>query len=219
MGLRITDLAYTRQRGRGLATVTFDDGTTLSLDAELAVRFQLKRGLAMTDAELDALRAAQARLEARQRLIRYLALRRKTRRECVQYLERLRFPPDAIDEAVAAADTLGMIDDTRYAEAFARTRGKGARLGPRAIRHELMARGVDAETAYAAIAPAQDPDAQRANARRAAERKADSLRKSADPAARTKLMQFLMRKGYDTDVAREVSRELLGQRAASDHDE
>jgi regulatory protein len=115
--------------------------------------------------------------------------------------------------AVEHARELGMIDDKAYAGAYTRTQERGALKGPRAIRHELHQRGVDRDTAAEAVAAAEDPEAQRANARRAAERKAASLAREAPAKARLKLMQYLLRKGYDGTVAAEVTRELLGGNA------
>ena len=206
--MRITELAYKRKRGQGLVEVAFDDGSVLAVDAELSVVHKLARGMDLSADALEALRRDQHRLEARQRLVRHLALRRKTRRECELYLRRLGFDADAVEGALEKAAALGMIDDQGYAEAYTRTRQRGARKGPRAIRYELLQRGVDRDTAERAVRPAAGRDAQLEGARAAAARKAASL--AGDPRARAKLAQFLMRRGYDADVAAEVARAMPG---------
>ncbi|MCX7717236.1 MAG: recombination regulator RecX, partial [Candidatus Sumerlaeaceae bacterium] len=150
-------------------------------------------------------------LAARRRLIRHLAARRKTVREAQSYLERLGFAPDAVETAVAAARELGLLDDARFAESLRRTHERVGLRGPRAIRHDLLTRGVDPETADAAVQPSCDPETQRVNARRAAERRAAALRTEPPAKARQKLQAFLLRKGYDADIATEVTRQLLGE--------
>lgn len=206
--MRITELAYKRKRGQGLVEVTFDDGSSLVVDAELSVVHKLARGLELGADALEALRRDQHHLEARQRLVRHLAVRRKTRRECALYLKRLGFGDGAVEAALEKATALGMIDDQSYAEAYTRTQQRGARKGPRAIRYELLQRGVDRDTAERAVQPVTDRETQMSGARAAAERKAASL--AGDPRGRAKLAQFLMRRGYDGDVAAEVARAMLG---------
>ena len=210
--MRIESLTHRRVRGTGdIIEVRFDDGSLLELDAELAVRFRLATGVHLTGEERARLAAEQARLGARRRLVRHLSARRKTVREAQAYLERLGFPDDAVEAAVAAARELGLLDDARFAESLRRTHERVGRRGPRAIRHELLTRGVDPDTADTAVRPSCDPATQRINARRAAERRAASLRTEPPAKARQKLHAFLVRKGYDADIAAEVTRELLGE--------
>lgn len=210
--MRIESLAHRRVRGKGdMIEVRFADGSLLELDAELAVRFRLATGADLTADECARLEAEQARLAARRRLIRHLAARRKTVREAQAYLERLGFAQDAVESAVAAARELGLLDDARFAESLRRTHERVGLRGPRAIRHDLLTRGVDPATADAAVQPSCDPETQRVNARRAAERRAAALRTEPPAKARQKLQAFLLRKGYDADIAAEVTRQLLGE--------
>lgn len=213
MAVRIVDMTWLKKRGRGVVEVSLDNATSLALDAEIAVRFQLKRGMELSDALEQALRAENELLGARQRLVRYLSLRLKTAREAGDYLARLGFSEEAASAAVEHARALGMINDKAYAGAYTRTQQRGALKGPRAIRHELQQRGVDRATAAEAVAAAAEPETQRGNARRAAQRKAASLSREEPAKARVKLMQYLLRKGYEGTVAAEVTRELLGGNA------
>jgi regulatory protein len=209
MMARIADMSWSKKRGRGAAEIALDDGTVLQLDAEIAVRFQLKRGMEVSAALAETIRSENAMLEARQRLVRHLAMRRKTAQEAHTYLTRLGFTEEAAAAAVEHARALGMIDDQEYARTYARSQQRGARKGPRAIRYELEQRGVDRPTADEAVAPGRERETQLANARHAAERKAAALAREAPAKARAKLMQFLLRRGYEGDIAAEVARELL----------
>jgi SOS response regulatory protein OraA/RecX len=210
--MRIESLAHRRVRRTGdIIEIRFDDGSILELDAELAVRFRLATGAELSGGDIARLEAEQARLAARRRLVRHLAARRKTVREAHAYLERLGFPPDAVTSAVEAALDLGLLDDARFAQSLCRTHERVSHRGPRAIRHELVSRGVAPETADAAVQPSRDPDTQRANARHAAQRRAAALQGEPAARARQKLHAFLLRKGYDPDIADEVTRQIMGE--------
>ena len=205
--MRITQLTYVRKRGQGRVSLELSDGSVLELDAELAVGHQIKTDMVLSASALEGLRREQHALEARQRLVRYLALRRKSRREAQMYLARLGFSEEAVEGALEKATALGMLDDTEYAQAFTHTAQRSANKGPRAICYELRQRGVDAQTAGEAVAGAEPREVQMEHARLAAGRRAVALRK--DPKGRAKLGQFLMRKGYDGSVASEVAREMI----------
>jgi regulatory protein len=208
--LVILTLQYTRKRSGGEVHVEFDNGTKLVVDPDLSVQFQLSRGMMLTEERHQELVIAQERLSARRRLIRNLALRKKTAKEAQRWLRELKFPDHAITYAVKVAQQQGYINDEEYAQLFARAQDRSARKGPRAIKQELQARGVDRHIAAEAVAPLEDPARQREAARQVAEKKVVQLAREPDATkARLKLHQFLMRKGYDAEIALEVTRDLL----------
>ena len=57
--MRITKLTYVRKRGQGRVNLELADGSTLELDAELAVAHQLKSDMVLTGQALAALRREQ----------------------------------------------------------------------------------------------------------------------------------------------------------------
>jgi regulatory protein len=208
---RILSLQYVRKRSGGEVYVEFDDSTKLIVDPDLAVQFHLARGLGLDDSSYDDLVRAQERLAARRRLIRNLTLRKKTAREAEGSLRAHQFHDHAIDYAIQVARDQGYINHEQYAEAYTRAQERSAKKGPRAIRQELQMRGVEKEIVYEAVREASSPDVQRERARDLALKKAPSLRREEPQKARLKLHQFLMRKGYDPEIALEITRETLGR--------
>ncbi|MGI8905408.1 MAG: regulatory protein RecX [Candidatus Sumerlaeaceae bacterium] len=210
--MQIVALQYVRKRTGGEVHVDFDDGSKLVVDPDLSVQFHLARGMVFNEERHRELVVAQERLSARRRLIRNLSLRKKTAREAERYLSELKFPEHAIEYAVAVAKEHGFLNDAEYAKAYTRSQERSAKKGPRAIRQELRARGVDREIADQAVEPLTDLDVQRASAREVGEKKALALRRKPDVQnAKLKLHEYLMRKGYDPEIALEVTRELLGR--------
>jgi regulatory protein len=107
----------------------------------------------------------------------------------------------AAEDADAAIERLaeqGLQDEARFAEMLVRTR-MGAGQGPMRIRAELNTHGLASELIEAAFDEnAADWDTQ---ARAIIERRyrADEL---ADPALRRKAIEFLLRRGFELDMAR-----------------
>lgn len=210
--MRILSLSYKRTRTGGEVCVEMDDRPTITVDAEIAVQHRLASGAELTEDGLQQLVAANAQLLARRRLIQYLALRRKTEAESRRYLSRHGFAEEAIDAAIEAARNGGYLDDQQYAEAYVRTQVRSSLKGPRAIRQELLIRGVGEDAVKKALAPVADSAAQKESALQLAARKVAEIQRKNDPVkAGLKLQMMLLRKGYDPDIASEVTRQLLGK--------
>jgi regulatory protein len=100
-----------------------------------------------------------------------------------------------------------------------RNRSQTRKLAKGALRRELSEKGVDQETAAAALEQISDAD-EEAAARSLVERKLRPGTDLADPAERDKttrrLASMLARKGYQPSQAFRIVSEVLDQAAASD---
>jgi regulatory protein len=209
--MKISDLKYRQRRIGSEVSVSFDDGSVMALDAELSVRFHLARGLDLSLERLQEIQRADEFLKARSKLIKYLALRKKSSLEARRYLQKAGFSAPAIDEATNVASELGYLDDTDYAEAFARTRQKSGTKGPRRVTAELQARGISRDEAQRVVATMTEPETQMELARKVAAKKYPTIKDEANQAkASRKLAQHLARRGFDPDVCDRVTREFFG---------
>src|SRR5262245_12986384 len=102
------------------------------------------------------------------------------------------------------------LDDRRVAEAHVRAASRVKRRGRLRIERELTARGIDRTTAHEALA-ALSPDDDLAAIRQVLARK--RVPAKLDQAARRRIFQHLMRRGFSADAITKV----LGQRP--EHDE
>ena len=124
---------------------------------------------------------------------------------------RRRLGPDAsldetytqmIDEVVATASRMELVDDTRFAQGRVTTllrRGTSRR----AMKAKLIAKGVDSATADQAIATSGS-DEEAAARRFAQRRRLGPWRMPADPAQRARDLAVLARAGFGYDVSRRV---------------
>lgn len=97
----------------------------------------------------------------------------------------------------------GWLNDARYAGAFARTRASCGQ-GPRRIQHELSRQGVQADDAESALESCEVD--WKAQARALIVRRFGEANLRGSPHER-KAMDFLLRRGFDVDVARAALRE------------
>lgn len=142
------------------------------------------------------------------RALRLLAVRPRTRRELRGRLRRAGFDPGEVEEELDRLSSVGLLDDGRFAAGFA-DEAVGRRLAAaRAVRRDLVARGVDPEVAARAVAPYEEGDEDRALA--LARARATRLGGLEPEAAFRRLVSLLSRRGYEPSTAVRAARAALG---------
>ena len=109
---------------------------------------------------------------------------------------------------LARLERMGYVDDRAFALYWIENRERFRPRGPRALRYELRQKGIP-ESMINEVLDGLDPAS---SARQAAEDKARRLRGLAPEAFRERLGAFLVRRGFEYDVVREVVDQLLAER-------
>ena len=194
--------------------VHVDGAYRLALAAELVLGEGLRVGDEVTEARLAELEGRDQGWKAREAALVLLAHRPRAAEELRRRLRRKGFADEVADATVEKLEELRLVDDASFAETFVRDRVRLRPHGPRRLRQELRAKGVDEETAGAAIdgvmgaEDASEEDLARAAAARW------RLRPGEDRlAARRRLHGFLARRGFGADAIRAVMEETLGEGA------
>ena len=143
----------------------------------------------LTEAELD-----QRCLDA---ALRFLAPRQRSEQEIRRRLGEKGHPPERIERVLARLRELGLADDRAFADFWLEERALHRPRGVRALKMELFQKGVAREVVEAAIDPQQD---EVEGACRAAERRAATLSTLDERDFRTRLGQFLLRRGFGWDA-------------------
>ncbi|MFI2276702.1 MULTISPECIES: regulatory protein RecX [Catenuloplanes] len=136
---------------------------------------------------------------AREICLRQLATRPRTRAELAAALTKREISAEVIESVLARYDEVGMINDAAFAREWVTTRHRGRGLAKRALADELRRRGVDSETAGAAL-DELDPETEEATAFALAERKVRTARGEPDAVFR-RVVGMLARKGYPAGLA------------------
>jgi regulatory protein len=161
-----------------------------------------------------ARRPGATRKSCHERALGLLAVRMRSRRELRDRLLRAGFDADEVDDVVERLAGVGLIDDERFAEEYARHASEVRGSGRRAIASALSAKGVSRETVQRIVAEASDGEEARAEelARSRARRLADVPPAS----AYRRLVSLLARRGFEPELARRAARSALALEAAED---
>jgi regulatory protein len=192
--------------------VHVDGSFRLALAAEIAYGAALRAGDAITEERLGELERQDQRWKAREAALVLLSFRPRTRSELRGRLLRKDFPEEVAEETVAALVEKGLVSDDSFAEVFVRDRTRLRPKGKRRLVQELRAKGVDAETAHAAVEEVWEREevSELDLAREAAAKW--SPRAGEEPLrARRRLFGFLQRRGFSGDAIRQVMDEVLSR--------
>ncbi len=151
---------------------------------------------------------------ARQIVLRQLTAAPRSRAQLEQALRRKNCPDDVAATVLDRMEEVGLVDDEAYAGMLVRSQQAGRGLATRALRQELRRKGVDDDTAAAALADV-DPHAEEERARALVAKRLRSMH-GLEPQVQTRrLAGMLARKGYDAEVAMRVVRDAV--REAPEH--
>lgn len=198
MAGRVTALKYQKRR-RDRVSVYLDGRFAFGVPEIVAAR--LKVGQSLSDIEIEALREHGSVEEAYNRALDYLSYRPRSQAEIMTFLQRHDVSDVQAEEAVERLKAAGLVDDQVFAQFWVENREQFRPRGPRALRYELQRKGIGQE-AIAQALEGMDPVA---GAYQAAAKKARQLSHLDEPQFFRKLVDYLARRGFDYDVAKEVA--------------
>ena len=203
--MRITAIEHQPRKRR--YEVRIDQVLLLTLSPEVFVTAKLRPGQEIAMERVSALEQAEARHSAMAGAMRLLAYRPRSEREVRQALHRRGVAPALLEETLARLRELRLLDDGEFARSYVDQRDRTSPRSRRLLRAELRSKGVAAQAASEPLAELDEADA----AYRAAGKRARSLAALAYRDFQRRLGDFLLRRGFGYEVARETVRRLWGE--------
>ncbi len=151
-------------------------------------------------------------------MLRQLTSSAKSRLQLARKLAERNIPQDVAEAVLDRFQEVRLIDDAEFADMWVRSRSQSRKLAKGALRRELADKGIDPDTAAAALEQLSDAD-EEASARLLVERKLRAGTDLSDRAERDKttrrLASMLARKGYQPSQAFRIVGEVLDARVDS----
>lgn len=206
MKQRVITALEAQKRNQERVNVFLDDEFAFSLNSMEAAK--LRKGQALTEAEIALLRDDDAITRAVDQAARFLAYRPRSTQEVRRYLTQKEHPPAVVDTALDRLSQMGYLNDADFARFWVENRTMFKPLGPRALRYELRQKGIANEIIERILAESEAPQdlAYRAAADRARRFQAvtpDELRK--------KIGSFLQRRGFSYETSHGVIEQLIAE--------
>ena len=187
---------------RGRVRIYLDEEYALTVSAKSAGSTDLQLGQAVDRETILNMVGEDEKRRALHAALYYLGRAERSRAQVVRYLEAREYPPGIIEGAMEKIDGYGYVNDARFAGMLLRDRAKVKGKSKRAIRYEMLGKGLDAHTIEDTMAQYDDGDELK-NAVRTA-RKYYTRNQDDKAAFKRKAGAALARRGYDWEVIRQA---------------
>ena len=196
------ELTAAEPRRRGLVQLFLDGGAAVKLDAQVFLQSGLKPGDQVSDQELFELIQASDARRAQEKALYLLEYRNYSKRELTEKIARTAASREAAQAAAGRMEELGLIDDRRFGEDYARELFSRKGYGARRAAQELRRKGLDQELVQELVEKYGSPEQSGENIRRVLEKKYPGWRE--DEKVRRRAFAALQRLGYSYQEVREA---------------
>jgi len=200
------------KKGTGNVLILFDNSETLILSLEIFLKSGLKKNDEISENRFSALIKENKKFYLKQRAFRLLGRRHHSTFELKQKLFQKNHESELINDILTELMTGGYLDDKKFASVFAEEKLRTKFWGDKKLKSELIKRGIDFKIISEVLKHFISSENKTETAELLAIKKLDRLksRKYDLLTLRKKLTTFLMAKGYDYDIIKEVSDKILG---------
>jgi len=186
-----------------------DDTFAFGIHTDLVLSFGLKKGQRLTVGEQRALIEADQPLRARQKALRLLATKPRTEHEIKERLTEEGISPRSQQEVLVWLRERTFVDDEAYAKMYVESRMLSGKLGSRRVADELRRKGIDRAIIEDILREENDTREDDSGLLALAQHRWDQLHREGDLRKRSKkVYDFLIRRGFSFDEAREALRDI-----------
>lgn len=205
MSNKITDLKI-QKRNPNRVNVFLDGEFAFGLAR--IVGAWLKVGQEITATEIEHLMQKDGYQVCYQKALHFLSYRPRSTNELQKHLGKKDIPPETIANTIERLETNGLVNDLRFAEDWVENRSTFRPRGSFALRAELRQKGVDKSIIETVLQTIDEEEL----AYKAGSAKASKLRENDDQVFKRKLYGFLSRRGFRSDLVREIIQRILEER-------
>ena len=198
--------AIESQRSRRRRRSIFVDGEFAAGAHEDVVQaLGLAVGQAFDAGRLAELLRTETARKAREKALRLISYRDRSKQEIRTRLRGSDFPEDIVEEVVEQLSQVGLLDDEKFSREWVKSRRAGRPMGRARLLRELRSKGVERPTIDKALEDI-DEETEYELAHELAASRLEKTRRD-DPAARRRLISFLGRRGFSWDTIDRVLNE------------
>ncbi|HNW58839.1 MAG TPA: RecX family transcriptional regulator [bacterium] len=181
-------------------SVFLDGEFAFGLHQDVLLECGIAKGDELTAERIEAILALEERRRAKEKALRLLSVRSRSRKELTDRLNQAHYTPAAVESALAEMERLGFLDDAGFAKMWGRNRTATRPAGAFLLRQELRHKGLsDAEVEQGLQAAFQE-QSEAEVARALAVRRKKILASLPEKKAQKRLQDFLLRRGFSWEI-------------------
>ena len=192
--LKIVSISSQKRR-KDRYTVQFDTGDVFGLSEDVFISSQLRVGQEITRTELDAIELQDEIARIRHSALHLLSYRMRSKAELSQRLLRKKFGVNQVASVIDELEKKGYLNDREFAAVFVRDRVKNKKLGPVAVRNEIVRHQISPEILEETMEDIYQEFPQEVLISSIIEKRSNTI-KDKTVKERKRLIDHLKRKGY-----------------------
>lgn len=200
---RVISKITRQKRNEERYNIFLDDKYAFSVDESIIIQYGLTKGKTLDAMAVGEINFDDEVSRAYNRALSFLSYQMRSEHEVHQKLLKEEFGEAVIMESIQKLSRLGFLNDESYMKALASTKKRTAKKGPRAIVQDLKQKGIDPKLQQEMLDDFPEEE-QLKMALELAEKKVRQERGKTPNQIKQKIQEFLMRKGYDFSIVKQV---------------
>lgn len=210
------------RRGIHRYNIYLDGEFAFGADEDLMVDWRLVPGKVLNTSDVERLLFEAEVGKLMERMYRLFNLRQRSEKEVRDYLRNLSFKRKVLGQeeiSEAAIELLinklkqkGLLSDEQFAKAWVQSRRKTKKKGKIALKAELYQKGINQDLIEEVLEEESTPESEKQLAQQALVKKIKTWRNLPLLEFRKKSYEFLLRRGFEYEVVREVIETYLKKR-------
>ena len=200
---QITDIQIQAKR-KDRVSVFLNGEFAFGLHQDVLLKSGIAKGDLLTEREIEEICDLEERRSAKEKAMRLLAHRARSRKELNDRLFRAGFSENHIEWTLGELDRLNLINDAEFAKMFARDRMLSKPMGEFLLRQELRHKGILDPDIELAIQEAYKEQSESQYARKLAVKQKKKQMKLNPEKAQQRVADFLQRRGFHWDITKDI---------------
>lgn len=200
---QITKIEVQKKR-KNRCSIYLDDEFAFGINIDVLYKFGLKKGDQLSEEDIEKILAVEEKQTAKERALKFLSYRDRSEKEVIDKLKAIGYKEDVINWVLAELKRLKLIDDTRFAISFARTKMIYKPMGEYLLRRELFNKGINEKDINEAIAIVYQEKDPVALASEIALKQVKKYQNLDVIKAKRRVSDFLLRRGFNWDVISDI---------------
>ncbi|EHA29199.1 MULTISPECIES: recombination regulator RecX [Bacillus] len=189
----------TQKKNTERFNIFLDDKYAFSVDADVLVKFELKKGKELDDLDIIEIQYGDEVKKGFNRALDFLSYRMRSTKEVEDHLKKKETSPPVIAEVIHRLNDYKYLNDQEFASAYVSTHKKTNGKGPDVLFRELRAKGIDDDTIKEALSSFSFED-QTKEAVKHVEKLLKKDKKLSTKELKQRAQLQLQRKGFSFDV-------------------
>ena len=168
------------------------------------MKYKLQKNQSLSQKELDKILAEQNLIDCKQAAYYYASYKPRTEQQVIEKLKQKKFAPTEIKQAIVFLYEFNLLDDKRFAENYIRNTLRRKPAGKFKLSADLRQKGIDKDTATAAVEKVFPHEDTLKLAMEATSKKMRLIAGKEKSKQKTSLISFLNNRGFDWDTIKQV---------------